>query len=214
MAMSSQAATFGACPANPTAADTVTLGPISTGSGWIDDKSSTVETGYRNGGWAVPPIGSWISPSMGASTSTPYVYSLDDTIVVDVALIDPASIKITGQFMVDNYLDALVVNGVENAAINGHNVWSAPDTIPVTTLGMVGGNNTIGFKVRNDPAELTQTLNAPMGFWTQFTLTANCKPKAVASANPAPVPVSGGAGLLALTAMLAGLGVWRSRKMS
>ena len=212
---SAQAVTFGACPANATAADKVTAGPVYTGVGWESTSGGNavaVETAYKHNAWATPTNGSWLSPPMGTDTSLPYVYTMTDPVVVDESKIDPSSITVSGDYGADNIMQGLLVNGNSLGLPTGGGFSSFTNFAQLSTLGMIDGNNTIAFQIMN--SESSQTGGGPMGLWAGFTFTANCKAQVIPppGAGATPVPATDTPALLAMAASLAALGAWRSRR--
>ena len=216
---------FTACPANATAADTVTAGPIYTGVGWTSTTGGTVvavETTYQHAAWATPANGSWLSPPMAdpntnpptpaTDTTKPFIYTMTDPVVVDSSKIDPASITASGQYGADNYMQGFLVNSAAVGLTTGGGFNPFQNFGPLGSLGMVNGNNTIAFQVQN--AEAEQNYSVPMGLWAGVTFTANCKAQVTppTGAGATPVPATSMPAVLAIVAGLGGLGAWRSRR--
>lgn len=184
-----QAAAF-SCPAGTPAGTVVSIGPFVTGAGWSADRGGLVTT-YRNSGWYNPAAGegSWISPPMGTDTSSAFTYTLDEAIVIDPAVINVSTLQITGRYGVDNYLDAVQVTPASQPSV-GLGLSGSGFSLPISFSVSGGaafqsGSNQLSFVVRN--AESTQSAGAPMGFWADFSLTAECRDQTVPAATAVPV---------------------------
>ena len=174
-----------ACPANPPAGTTVTLGPIVTNGNWSVTSSvgspATVEV-YKFPGWVASVDGAdWLSIRENATPGS-FTFTSNDTVNVDAAVVDVASITALTKVSADNFLDNFVVTPSTGAPVmlpsggfflqvDQHSYPSATNPAP----GLQAGSNQLGFVVRNN--ETTQSLpgrGTPMGFFASVTLTATC----------------------------------------
>ena len=175
-----------ACPANPPPGTTVTLGPIVTNGNWSVTSSvgspASVQA-YQHPAWVGPVDGAvWLSIQENATPGS-FTFTSNDTVNVDAAVVDVASITALTKVSADNYLDNFVVTPSTGAPVmlpsggfflqmDQHSYPSGANPAP----GLQAGSNQLGFVVRN--AEATQSIptgrGSPMGFFASVTLTATC----------------------------------------
>ena len=177
-----------ACSTQPPGT-TVKIGPFFTGdvaqgaSAW-SVSPGVLTPGYANSAWvpiasAIPaqPTGAnWIAVAEGLD-NTNYTYTLTQPITVNPAIIDPASISVTGNYAADNYVTAIQVGASSVNVSSFINQFGSLTLFDIATdapnLGSLfqTGDNTLSFVVYNLPGNPSDN---PDGLYANVSISATC----------------------------------------